>query len=133
MEQIVNDFNDIAINMLSELRKIIPHSIILNNIDLIEGITKNNKSKHVLIDNFVLHVLKYKKEIDSENEDFFLKNNFDDLKNKQNNNILKIIKEIKDMWKSLGNDKENKKNIFGYFKVLCFYAEKYFLEIDVNN
>lgn len=126
MDEIVDNFNDVAIQMLTELKKIIPHSLILENVDLIENITK--KKKTFLIDNFVMYVLQYKDEINSENEDFFLKHEFTE--SSTSDGIIKMINEIKDMWKGLGNDKENKKNIFGYFQVLCYYSEKYFIIID---
>lgn len=137
MDDIVKNFNDVAIQMLGELRKIIPHSVILNNTDLLKSFVKNSSKKTVLIDYFVVYVLKYKDEIDEENEDFFLKHDFEDISSstKDTNSIVKIINEIKKMWRSITDkddetSRQNKKNIFGYFKVLSFYAEKYFLEID---
>mgnify|MGYP000707572504 CR=1 FL=1 len=128
MEDVINNFNDVAIQMLTELKKIIPHSVILDNVDLVKYMTEKDDKKSILIDNFVYYVLKYKTEIDDSNENFFLKHDFNDSANGESN-ILKIINEIKNMWKTI-EDPDNKKNIFSYLQVLCFYAEEYFLIID---
>ena len=114
--------------MLTELKKIIPHSVILDNIDLVKYMTEKEEKKRILIDNYVYYVLKYKDEIDDSNEDFFLKNDFKDSTGGESN-IVKIINEIKSMWKTI-EDPDNKKNIFSYLQVLCFYAEEYFLLVD---
>lgn len=136
MDEIIENFNNVAMQLLEELRKIIPHSLILNNADLLKNLIEKENSKSVIIDNFVLHVLKYKDEIDNNNEDFFIKNDFKDIqKTSKTPGIIHIINEIKNLWKDIGNGdeelaKQNRQNIFDYFKVLCFYAEQYFLEID---
>lgn len=136
MDEIIDNFNSVAMQLLEELRKIIPHSLILNNADLLKNIVQKEESKNVIIDNFLLHVLKFKDEIDNNNEDFFIKNDFQDVQKKTKTpGIIHIINEIKNLWKDIGNGDEklaeqNKQNIFDYFKVLCFYAEQYFIEID---
>lgn len=129
MDELIKNFNDIALQMLGELKKIMPHSILLQNADLLKAFTQNESNKTVIIDGFVVHVLKYKDQIDSNDENFFLAHDFnDEVQNSKNSSIVKIINEVKSMWKELSD--ENKQSIFGYLQVLCFYSQEYFIELD---
>lgn len=124
MDDIINDFNNVTMQFLTELKKLIPGSMILNNLDLIESITKNKQQKKIIIDGFVIYILKYKEQIDNEDEDFFLTTDYTEAQGE----FVKIINEVKRLWKDISVD--NRKNIFGYFKVLVYYAQEYFDLLD---
>lgn len=120
----INDFNSVTKQFMEELSLICPNSIITSNIDLIDKILQKHKT--AIIDQFALHILDYKDQLDNKNEDFFISNTFSD-KTQDNKTLIGLILELKTIWKSLSDNNKNK--IFEYLQVLCYYAREYVLYI----
>jgi hypothetical protein len=121
LENIENDFKDLIIDFIYNLSKICPNSSISNNIIIIDKFIKNEPIK--IIELFIKYVLKYKKYIDNEDENFFLSNCYsEDIKD--NNDFVKVF-EFKNIWKNLDNN--DKKNIMKYMKYLCDLSYNYFI------
>jgi len=136
LQEIVSSFNTTALEFVSQLKKICPHSLIANNVDALESIMNNKASERKVLDQYALHVLKYKGQIDSYDEDFFMNNDFTaeasnalgELDKKPNvGSITTLICELKDMWKTVESD--NKRKVFDYLRVLSYYAQEYVLLI----
>lgn len=126
MSTIINDFNNIVIDLASQIATLCPTSIIANNIDIINQlIRKNNKS---IIDIFVLYILKYKPQIDAGDDAFFLGTSFDKEissvgKNINDNDIIKKAFEFKNIWKQLSAN--NREIVKQYMQILCQLALLY--------
>ena len=71
VEEIINNFNNVAIDFMNQLKIVCPHSVIANNVDAIEILLKKQNTKNKIIDQYTFYVLKYKDEIDKYSEDFF--------------------------------------------------------------
>lgn len=123
-DEIIDNFNNIAIEFINQLKIVCPHSVIANNVDAIEMLINNQATKSKIIDQFTFYVLKYKDKIDEHNEDFFLHETFE-TESSGNSSIIMLISEIKEAWKNLCNDDKNK--IFDYLRVMCFYSQEYLL------
>ena len=90
----------------------------------------NSKDEDRFIGLFVTNVLKYKKFIDEENEQFFTEKSYkEDINN--NKNVVGHIFQLKDVWDILSE--ENKKIIFKYMQILCCMAQEYFDILDKKN
>lgn len=125
-EQLVTDFNNVSIEFIKQLSLICPDSVITSNAGLVEKVLNNPTSKNVVIDQFALNVLDYKKNIDNFDEDFFISNSFDKHIN-DNQVLMQLMSDLKNMWLTLNS--QNKKSIFEYLQVLCYYANEYLLLI----
>jgi len=136
MEDIVREFNETAITFIKAISKICPHSLIMQNIDLVERVLDKmdydpdlKELKELFIVQFAYNVLEYKQQIDNYDETFFMSSHFaDEVHNKAKTNnpqlsILDIVDKIKDVWGTL--TPENKNNVFEYMQVLCYYAQEY--------
>ena len=120
LNEIVTEFNNESINFAMTMKQICPESLIANNIEYLQNIINNNKT--YAISQFTIYVLKYKPQIDSFNEKFFLEGDFSgDVKNKQG--FISKIFELKNVWKTLSAS--NKKGIFLIMQVLCYYSQQY--------
>lgn len=140
IQQLIQDFNDELIHFAKSMSELVPNSTLSNNLDYLEHLTKN-KPKFI-IDQFVIHVLKYKEQIDNHKEEFFLGDEFSkeldetvdkSLEEKKNNgeavdkkNIMSKIFDFTEIWRTLS--KENKEGIFTTMSVLCYYCEEYFMK-----
>lgn len=113
------DFNNLLLDLIHNLNKICPNSIISNNMIFIEKFIKDEPVK--MIEAFISYVLKYKKQIDAGDEDFFLNHSYE--KDIPDKNFAKIF-EFKDLWKKI--NKDNKKSIIIYMQYLCGLSEQYF-------
>ena len=135
MDKIIDDFNDVLMTFIKELKKICPHSLITNNADVVEGIINSASTKKMPIEQFVLNVLEYKNQIDEYNESFFLSREFKmkadltikDSKYIKTSGFMNILGDVESIWTTLSDD--NKKNIFDYMQVLCYYAQEFFLMV----
>lgn len=122
----VTEFNNMLIDLASQLAVLCPSSIIANNIDVLTHIVK--KKPKVVIDAFVLYVLKYKQRIDAGDEDFFLNNSFDseisDVEKRTNeNDLVKKAFEFKAIWKQLSQ--QNRDIVKQYMQYMCQLALTY--------
>ena len=71
-------------------------------------------------------VLKYITEIIEKDEKFFM-NKINDIE-QQNQDKMTIIEHIKSVWFLLSN--ENKNNIWNYIRIICFYAERSYIDLN---
>lgn len=115
------EFNDELLNLVHHIGKLAPKSLVANNIDLVEDTIKKYPSK--VIDQFVIHVLKYKENVDNYDEDFFMNNEFSEATG--NDNIVEKIFQFKGLWKNITD--VDKAGIFGLMQTLCAIAQEYFV------
>ncbi len=127
IDTITDNFNNVAIEFIGQLKIVCPHSIIANNIDAIEMLINKQTTKNKIIDQFTFYVLKYKDKIDDHNEDFFLKETFEE-ESDGNSSIIMIINEVKGAWTGLCDD--DKARVFDYLRVMCFYSQEYLLKTE---
>lgn len=123
IQTIVKEFNEEALNFAIQMGQLLPNYPIAKNLDLVKSVMKLRPK--FIIEQFVLHVLKYKDQIDSNDENFFLENKFSDETNGDADIISKVF-EFKDVWKSLSS--KNKQGIFQVMQILCYYAQEYFIK-----
>lgn len=129
MDTTVSDFNTLLLDLVDQIIILFPKSILAGNKDVIEMIMEKNNKK--IIDYFVMYILKYKKQIDSGDESFFLENTFSEditsackeADKRDTNDIFKKAFEFKTMWKTI--NKENKKVIIQYMQMLSSLALNY--------
>lgn len=120
------DFNNMVIELASQLAILCPTSIIANNLDILNQlIRKNNKA---IIDIFVMYVLQYKPRIDAGDDEFFLNNSFENELNEvgraiNDNDMIKKAFEFKTIWKQLKY--ENREVVKQYMQFLCQLALTY--------
>jgi hypothetical protein len=127
MEEVVSNFNTIALEFMSQISMIAPSSFIANNNDIFIRIIKQEPKK--VIELFVMYVLKYKQQIDSGDENFFINNSFA-TEIGDNSDIIGKVFEFKNIWSKLS--KQNKNIVQQYMQCLCEYAFQY-LEFITNN
>ena len=89
--------------------------------NMLDSILKLDATK--AIEQYVLHILPYNKEIQNKNTDFFVNLNLDNQLNNDKKHILKALK-LKNMFKIL--DKEKQDIIFDYLILLSEYSSLYF-------
>jgi len=123
IQTIVKEFNEEALNFTIQMGQLLPSYPIAKNLDLIKSVMKLRPK--FIIEQFVLNVLKYKDQIDSNDENFFLENKFSD-ETKGDTDIISKVFEFKDVWKNLSS--KNKQGIFQVMQVLCYYAQQYFIK-----
>lgn len=119
--QLINDFNNEAISFSLQIGKLCPKSTIAKNLNYIKSIIKNNPQ--YVINQFTLHILKYKNQIDNYEEKFFTDNDFSD--EATDNSVISIIFEFKSIWSELSEDQ--KTGIFQVMQILCHYSQEYFI------
>lgn len=128
-QEYINDFNTIFLDMANYIANICPSSVIGRNIKDInkafEHLCPKNKTK--FIDGYVIKVLKYKKFIDEENEEFFFKEiEKDEVKNSKELKTNEIdLYELKTIWCKL--KQEDKDQIFQFLQGLCAVSQEYIL------
>lgn len=147
LNELTDEFNNVLMDLIRNVAKVCPSSIIANNISSIEKIYQNINNedsvdlsgllhendakawdvipKNALINTFVIHILQYKDKIESGDESFFLG---DTCYKGINNTYMKKIFYFKDLWKSLKT--ENKEIVKDYMKYLCDIAQEYFDKLD---
>jgi hypothetical protein len=114
------DFNNMVLELASQIAILCPTSIIANNIDILQQLIKKNPKS--IIDIFVMYVLKYKPLIDSGDDEFFLNNTFErELSvvgnNINDNDLVKKAFEFKTIWKQL--NQQNRDVVKQYMQFLC--------------
>lgn len=120
---IISEFNNMVIDLASQLATLCPTSIIANNMDVLaQLIRKNNKS---IIDIFVIYILKYKPQIDSGDDAFFMNNSFDSELDSHNDgkDMIKKAFEFRTIWKQL--KQENRDIVKQYMQILCQLSLEY--------
>ena len=112
---IVRDFNSMVLDLASQLAFVCPTSIIANNMDILRQIIKRKQES--IIDIFVMYILKYKRQIDAGDDNFFLNNSFDSELKDSNSELIKKVFEFKSLWLQLNQD--NRDTVKQYMKLLC--------------
>jgi len=120
--KIIKDFNEEALSFAIQMGQLFPKSTIANNISYLKLMIKTRRK--YLINQFTVYVLKYKDQIDNNDEKFFTENNYSDESSK-NDNIISKVFEFKSIWSQLSE--ENKSGIFQVMQILCYYSQEYFL------
>lgn len=87
-----------------------------------EIIKLDKKQSNIIIDTFVLSILKYENHILEGNDSFFLGESFSEITNNDEKMIMKVF-EFKNIWKKINID--NKNQIKNYMKILCQIARVY--------
>ncbi|ARF10583.1 hypothetical protein Hokovirus_2_110 [Hokovirus HKV1] len=128
-DNIANEFNETFLELLKDIASMAPNTPVGKNIKDIESVFKklDSKTKYKFIDNFILKVLKYQDQIESEDESFFFEELLkDEIKNDQSVvdsgiNILELIP----IWKKLKQN--DRKSVFAYLRLLCDMCNDYLL------
>jgi hypothetical protein len=114
----ITKFNTTINNLFDDLAKLYPdNKMFIVNKEKFNMLIKYNAKK--FMNEFYTHLYKYKNEIINEDENFFLEK----ISNLENNNLKQII-DLKDLWINLNND--NKKTLWLYFQVLITLIDKEF-------
>jgi len=79
----------------------------------------NPKQVHTV---FKEYLEQYRPYIESRDDKFFLKNNFDEVKKYNNEEIFTVISKIKTYWTTL--DDHNKNKVWDYFNILTQLSDK---------
>ena len=116
----ISDFNSLSVDLITQLSMLCPRSIIAINSDIIIKMIKNDPNK--LIDIFTLHILKYKPQIDSGDDNFFINNSFSS-EVENNTDMINKIFEFKSIWKQL--NQQNRDFVKQYMQYLCQLALAY--------
>jgi hypothetical protein len=127
IQQTVEGFNNVVIDFMNQLKIVCPYSTITNNIDIISDALNSENTKNKVIDQFTYYVLKYKTQINEYDENFFIESTFEK-ETKGDNGLMQLMDELKVIWVKLCPD--DKKKVFDYLRVLCYYSEQYFLLIS---
>lgn len=114
-------FNNYSLFLASHLCNVAPKSCFKIYKPFIEKLVNDNSN--VMIEGFILNVLKYENEINNEDESFFLGKKYDDVTGNDSSNVNKVF-EFKSIWFSL--EDSDKSLIKSYMKLLCQIARKYF-------
>ena len=124
MQDIVSDFNSTLTSLLTNLATVCPNSIIGTNINTIVKTVNSKQYPTKFIEMFCIKVLKYKEEIDSGNDEFFLKKDF---KTDMDGGDVSvdIVPSIKALWKDL--KEENRKIAVYTLQILCALSQEYFV------
>lgn len=122
METIIETFNGVISDFITQLADICPDSTIAANKSTILSIMKMKPS--TIVDIFVLYVLKYKPQIDSGDESFFMNNTFDSELGGDQDKVNKMF-EFKNIWNIL--TEENKEIVKQFMQCLCQLAQEHFL------
>lgn len=122
--ELVGDFNNILLALSHNIAKVCPTSIIGSNINMINKLLKNTHQPTKFIELFCIKVLKYKEQIDSGDESFFMnKNNYEeDVDGKES--IMDIVSSLKSVWMEL--KRENKDIVILNMQILCELAQEYY-------
>lgn len=126
IDQIVNDFNSLSLDLARQIGKICPNSIVANNIDTLEMIIRKSETKRRLIELFVGNVLQYKEKIESGDESFFLKKTYEDHLEGNEYYISKVF-EFKNIWHELSPD--NKRIVKEFMSILLILGQEYFVQV----
>jgi hypothetical protein len=123
----IKDFNSATIEFIDFVAKICPVDDIRKDLCAYKNLARIaiNANSRKLIDNYVVHVLKYKDNIENYDEEFFINKKFDDNEGGNEVSMMESMK-FKDIWQLL--DDKQKKNIFNRVIKMTSYAELYFTE-----
>lgn len=122
--QLITDFNNTLLDLALNIANICPSSIIGTNIKDIEKTIKRKDLHSKFIDIFCVKVLKYKDEIDSGEESFFMDKDYSSDLSDQDSSLLNHVLSLKSIWKFL--KKDNKEIVIMNMQILCALAQQYF-------
>jgi hypothetical protein len=126
--EIVKTFNEKLVEFVKDLILLYNDNDLYNFKNSINMITLIDERKPIKIFRDVI-VNKYKKQLFTKDEQFFLEHHYDDEmacreKKEEVDMSTNLVVKIKSYWKDLTN--ENKEIIWKYFKLLVILCEKYF-------
>lgn len=128
LNTLAGDFNELLIDLVSNIADICPKSTIGVHIKDIVKVINTPKHKVKFIEWFVINILVYKSEIESGNDSFFM-NKLDTKEGyskelKGYERMTDKLFEFRNIWGSIKS--ENKLVIIEYMKLLCQLAQNYF-------
>ena len=122
IEEILKDFNSLLLDLIQNVADVCPNSVVgIHQKPIVREITRpDNKVKFVEL--FVARILQYKNQIDSGNDDFFLRKSYD---SDVEQDFMQQVFEFKSIWHEF--KRENKDLVIQYMQLLCELAQKYFI------
>jgi len=124
MNGIVENFNNLALDLLINIADVCPNSIVGTNLSSIKSLFRSKTNKDKIITVFIEKILIYKDKIKNGEEDFFLNKSYDnDLDN--DTSLTSKVFEFKNIWTEL--NPENKQIVISFMSYLCDLAEEYFI------
>mgnify|MGYP004001577469 CR=1 FL=1 len=124
INEIIENFNTVSLELADQIVQIYPDSLFANNTYRMKSLVKLSKTK--LIDQFVIHILIYKKYIDEKDDYIFTDNSILEAI-KDSKLLTTLMSDIQTLWVNLNNT--NKQKIFEYMQVQCYYANEYVIYI----
>ena len=126
--EIVKTFNEKLVEFVKDLILLYNDNDLYNFKNSINMVNMIDERKPIKIFRDVI-VNKYKKQLFTKDEQFFLEHHYDDEmacreKKEEVDMSTNLVVKIKSYWKHLTN--ENKEIIWKYFKILVILCEKYF-------
>jgi|SaaInlStandDraft_4_1057021.scaffolds.fasta_scaffold01023_6 hypothetical protein len=121
-QEIVTSFNDLFCDLLRNIAKIDPESLVGKHLVKILTTVRDDPIK--VIEIFVIHILPYKDEIDEGNDKFFISQRYDG-KGEIKADVMVESLEFKKLWGKLVP--ANKQIIIQYMKILAQYTQQYFV------
>lgn len=85
--------------------------------------TTKKINKTLVIDNFILNLLCYEEQINSRDENFFVKFDIDG-NIKDNDKLVFQLTQLKKIWHKISE--EDKQKVFDYLIVITYWARQYF-------
>lgn len=127
VETTVDNFNKISRHLALSMADSCPYAKFGINKKIIKRIFETDSYRYKFIDMFTAKVLQYKDEIESGNEDFFLRKEYDeDLNDVEHGSwIVSNMFQFKDIWTNL-TDKD-KNFVIEHMKLLCTLSQEYFV------
>lgn len=121
-------FNKAVLEFASNISQVCPNSIIANNISVIRTMISQYPQKFMGL--FIQHVLKYKNQIDTGDDAFFMNKDFNDDVQGDSSAIQKVF-AFKSIWETLSP--QNKNVVKQHMQFLCFLAQEYFMKCYQNS
>lgn len=120
LSDIIVNFNKYTEEFVTEIVKITNDADVRSYKTILVNLNKTNATK--CIEQFIIYALPEKDKIISSNEDYFLKRNYDQELDNDQDSMMQALK-LKDTWKTF--DCDTKKCIFEYLQVMVHYSEEY--------
>jgi len=118
-QDIINNFNKLAINFAKFLTKKCPNSVVANNMGNFSSIISSEPES--IITTFITYVLKDKPKIDAGDVSYFMGKDYNEVPNLASHVVL----QFKNVWKQL--EKKDQEVVIKAMQGLCDYSQQYFM------
>ena len=124
-QKMVYEFNNQAKNFAGYLKKISDNDLdIVGYYNDICNLCNYDVLNDMVVEQYIIHVLPYKKQIYDADEDFFMNLDFKKEYDFDHQQMLQSMK-IKDIWAKNKGNKKVKNTVIDYFTLLTHTAEEY--------